>query len=87
VSFYALDICFRDAQKFVPIIAASRHLDPTAGLLVLDQLVLPVKQYAEKSIKVPKGRLRVAQDVSPGCVREYDLVPKGRLKITQGLLN
>jgi predicted nucleic acid-binding protein len=43
VSFYTPDICLRDARKFVPIIAATRHLDPTAALLILDQLVRPIE--------------------------------------------
>ncbi|HTZ59569.1 MAG TPA: hypothetical protein VMB49_15785 [Acidobacteriaceae bacterium] len=32
---------------------------------------------------VPQGRLKAAQDVSPGVGVEHDAVPKGRLKITQ----
>jgi predicted nucleic acid-binding protein len=39
VSFYTPDICFGDALKYVPIITASRQLDPSPGLLVLNQLV------------------------------------------------
>jgi hypothetical protein len=32
---------------------------------------------------VPKGRLRVAQDVSPGYRSQSGTVPKGRLKMSQ----
>jgi predicted nucleic acid-binding protein len=38
VSFYTPDICFSDALKYVPIISATRQLDPSPGLLVLNQL-------------------------------------------------
>ena len=38
VSFYTPDICFSDARKYIPVIAATRNLNPAAGLLVLDQL-------------------------------------------------
>lgn len=38
VSFYTPDICFGDALKYVPIISATRQLDPSRGLLVLNQL-------------------------------------------------
>jgi predicted nucleic acid-binding protein len=38
VSFYTPDICFSDTRKYLPVVAASRKLDPAAGLLVLDQL-------------------------------------------------
>jgi predicted nucleic acid-binding protein len=38
VSFYTPDICFSDALKYIPIITATRQLDPGPGLLVLNQL-------------------------------------------------
>jgi predicted nucleic acid-binding protein len=38
VSFYAPDICFDDARKYIPNLAVRRKFDPTAGLLVLDAL-------------------------------------------------
>ena len=38
VSFYTPDVCFSDARKYIPVIAAPRQFDPAAGLLVLDQL-------------------------------------------------
>jgi predicted nucleic acid-binding protein len=38
VSFHTPDICFSDALKYVPVIAASRQLNSSPGLLVLDQL-------------------------------------------------
>lgn len=37
-SFYTSDVCLIDAQKYVAVLAANRHLDPDAGLRVLDQL-------------------------------------------------
>jgi PIN domain len=38
VTFYTPDICFSDALKYIPIITATRQLDPGPGLLVLNQL-------------------------------------------------
>jgi predicted nucleic acid-binding protein len=38
VTFYAPDVCFDDARKYIPDLAARRKFDPTAGLLVLEQL-------------------------------------------------
>jgi len=38
VAFYAPDICFEDARKYIPDLAARRDADAAVGLLVLDQL-------------------------------------------------
>lgn len=38
VSFYAPDICFADARKYIPSISEKRRIDPEPGILVLDQL-------------------------------------------------
>lgn len=38
VSFYAPDVCFNDARKYIPVVSATRQLDSAAGLLVLDRL-------------------------------------------------
>jgi predicted nucleic acid-binding protein len=38
VSFYAPDICFTDARKYIPSIAEKRRIDPAPGILVLDHL-------------------------------------------------
>jgi len=38
VSFYTPDACVRDARLYIPVISAARHLDPEAGLIVLDEL-------------------------------------------------
>jgi predicted nucleic acid-binding protein len=37
-SFYAPDICFTDARKYIPSISEKRRIDPSPGLLVLDHL-------------------------------------------------
>jgi hypothetical protein len=55
VSFYTPDICFSDALKFVPVITATRQLDPSPGLLVLNQLahlieIVAQSPYEEKSL-------------------------------------
>ncbi len=38
VSFYAPDICFSDARKYIPAISEKRRIDPGPGILVLDHL-------------------------------------------------
>lgn len=38
VSFYAPDICFDDARKYIPNLAVRRKFDPTAGLKLLEAL-------------------------------------------------
>ena len=38
VGFFAPDVCFADARKYIPHIAKRRGVDPTAGLQVLEQL-------------------------------------------------
>ena len=38
VAFYTPDVCFDDARKYIPDLAVRRKFDPTAGLLVLEQL-------------------------------------------------
>lgn len=38
VWFYAPDICFVDARKYIPSVAAKRQIDPAPGIAVLDQL-------------------------------------------------
>ncbi|MGA7157725.1 MAG: PIN domain-containing protein [Acidobacteriaceae bacterium] len=38
VSFYAPDICFGDARKYIPSISEKRRINPGPGILVLDHL-------------------------------------------------
>ncbi len=38
VWFFAPDICFVDARKYIPIISAKRGIDPAPGIVVLDHL-------------------------------------------------
>lgn len=38
VSFYAPDICFADARKYIPEIAIKRGIDPAPGIEVLEQI-------------------------------------------------
>ena len=38
VWFYAPDICFADARKYIPSVSAKRRIDPAPGIAVLDQL-------------------------------------------------
>lgn len=36
--FYTPDVCFQDAQKYVPVVLQSRGLDAALGLSVLSQI-------------------------------------------------
>lgn len=38
VSFYAPDICFTDARRYIPSIVEKRRIDPGPGILVLNHL-------------------------------------------------
>jgi len=38
VSFYAPDICFADARKYIPSISEKRRIDPGPGIRVFDHL-------------------------------------------------
>ena len=38
VSFYAPDICFADARKYIPSVSTKRRIDPEPGIAVLNQL-------------------------------------------------
>ncbi len=38
VSFYAPDICFADARRYIPSISEKRRIDPGPGILVLNHL-------------------------------------------------
>jgi PIN domain len=38
VLFYAPDVCFMDARRYIPSIAAKRCIDPAPGIAVLVQL-------------------------------------------------
>lgn len=38
VGFYAPDICFADAHRYIPSLAAKRRIDPAPGIAVLNQL-------------------------------------------------
>ncbi|MFT4114647.1 PIN domain-containing protein [Silvibacterium sp.] len=38
VLFYAPDVCFHDAERYIPAISTKRRIDPAPGLAVLRQL-------------------------------------------------
>ena len=42
--FYTPDVCFQDAQKYIPVISKDRRLDAALGLSVLEQLGRLVEQ-------------------------------------------
>lgn len=42
--FYTPDVCFQDAQRYIPIVSTERGLDAALGLSVLDQLARVVER-------------------------------------------
>ena len=38
VSFYAPDVCFADARRYIPTLAAKRGMDPAPGIAVLEEI-------------------------------------------------
>jgi predicted nucleic acid-binding protein len=38
VAFYSPDVCFEDAQRYIPDLASRRNFDPAVGLSLLDQI-------------------------------------------------
>ena len=66
VSFYTPEICFSDARKYIPIIAATRRFDPGAGLVVLDQLarlIEIVDQSLYEEYESPARERMLSRDV------------------------
>jgi predicted nucleic acid-binding protein len=60
--FYAPDVCFEDARKYVPGVLTSRGEDPEVGLAVLEQiraLVTPVHRALYQDLE-QSARRRVA---------------------------
>lgn len=43
-NFYTPDVCFEDAQKYIPVVSKQRGLDIDLGLSVLDQVVSVVER-------------------------------------------
>ena len=42
VSFYAPDVCFTDAAKYLPAISAKRGIDPYPGIAVFEEVIFLV---------------------------------------------
>jgi len=42
--FYTPDVCFQDAQRYIPVISEERKFDADLGLAVLDQIGRIVEQ-------------------------------------------
>ena len=43
IAFYTPDVCFEDARKYLSGVLASRGVDPQAGLMLLQQILLLVQ--------------------------------------------
>jgi predicted nucleic acid-binding protein len=48
-AFYSPDVCFEDAQKYIPEISLRRNFDAAVGLEILDQVVRIV-EAADRSL-------------------------------------
>ena len=60
--FYTPDVCFQDAQQYIPVISNERGLDVDLGLSVLNQIARVVEQvdrslYEEHQIAARTYRL------------------------------
>jgi predicted nucleic acid-binding protein len=66
VLFFTPEICFLDARKYIPSIAAKRQIDPAPGILVLDQLsriVQVVHNYLYEEYESSARDRMVSRDV------------------------
>jgi predicted nucleic acid-binding protein len=66
VLFFTSEICFLDARKYIPSIAAKRQIDPAPGILVLDQLsriVQVVHNYLYEEYESSARDRMVSRDV------------------------
>ena len=61
--FYTPDVCFQDAQKYVPVVSKDRGLDSDFGLSVLDQIVRVIERVDrslyEEYEKTARGRVEL----------------------------
>ena len=66
VNFYSPDVCFDDARRYIPIIAARRKLNPAAGFLALEELARVVEKIDFSSYEEyeAEARRRISRDVS-----------------------
>ncbi len=59
--FYTPDVCFRDAQRYIPVISQDRKFDVALGLSVLDQIGGVVEQVDrslyEEYESIARGRV------------------------------
>jgi predicted nucleic acid-binding protein len=62
VAFYSPDVCFEDARKYIPKIAAHRNFDATIGLAILDQIsrIVAVVDRSLYEEFEPQARARIA---------------------------
>jgi predicted nucleic acid-binding protein len=66
VWFYAPDICFMDARRYIPSISAKRNIDPAPGILVLDhlsRLVEIVDRSLYEEYESPARERMISRDV------------------------
>jgi hypothetical protein len=55
-NFYAPDICFQDARKYIPDLSTRRRFDVDLALSVLDQVALIVQPVSRDFDNVPMRR-------------------------------
>jgi predicted nucleic acid-binding protein len=66
VSFYASDICFADARKYLPSISDKRRVNPELGIAVLNQLSRLIEIVDRSLLRRVRGLARermISRDV------------------------
>lgn len=56
--FYTPDVCFRDAQKYIPVISKGRGFDAALSLSILYQIVRVVEQVDRSLYEEHEGMAR-----------------------------
>jgi predicted nucleic acid-binding protein len=62
VAFYSPDVCFEDARRYIPDIAARRNFDAEIGLALLDQIsrIVAIVDRSLYEEFEPQARARIA---------------------------
>lgn len=56
--FYTADVCFQDAEEYVPLISKDRGLDPQLHLAALNQIRNVVQQVEARSYEIYESAAR-----------------------------
>lgn len=61
--FYTPDVCFQDAQKYIPVVSGERGFDVDLGLSVLDQIARVVERVDRSLYEEYEGTARGRVDL------------------------